>query len=213
MYYDPIMVTGDSIANSYRRSGTSSSHPLRQRTDYGTQPLPGPMVKSFSRQSEDQLIHQSSTSSHQMQYRICAFSDGQVGDLSIGDPPILVAPCPPNREPFAKGSATGSFSACSSRRADRAPLRAIHPSIAQEFLQAIGNPSLRQAANFSAQPNLGPPQPGQQQPDLGMVLSRPIFEPSYQFYNAQPREDPCMALTYLPLHKLTPYIQPVNLPP
>ncbi|ERN17982.1 hypothetical protein AMTR_s00046p00103820 [Amborella trichopoda] len=126
----------------------------------------------------------------------------------IGDPPIPVDPCPPSREHSARGSSTRSSSSRNSRRADQAPLRAAQPSvrlaiepsmaqfplgasqpevdnlidparIAQAILQAIGNPSLGQAKNFSAQPNLGPPQPGQEQLDSGMVPSRPIFELSY----------------------------------
>ncbi|ERM96900.1 hypothetical protein AMTR_s00074p00075100 [Amborella trichopoda] len=158
MYYDPSMVVRESdiesTANSYQRSGTSSGCSSRQRVaipwDYGTQPLPRPVVRSPSHQFKDQRSRQSD---------------------NRGDPSIPVAPHPPTLENSGSGSATGSSSAHSSCRTDQAQLRASQISvrlaanlsmaqfslgasqpvvenivdlarIAQAVLQAIRNPSL-----------------------------------------------------------------------
>ncbi|ERM95752.1 hypothetical protein AMTR_s00023p00247350 [Amborella trichopoda] len=68
----------------------------------------------------------------------------------------------------------------------------------------MGNPSLGHAAKFSAQSNLGTPQPDQGQLDMGMIPNRPALDPSYQFYNPQPKETPPMAPVYPPPHQPTP---------
>ncbi|ERN17963.1 hypothetical protein AMTR_s00046p00084060 [Amborella trichopoda] len=74
MYNDPSMVAGEldteSTTNSYRRSGTSSGHPSRQCVailrDYGTQPQLGPVVRSHSRQTGNQLSRRFGSKDHQV---------------------------------------------------------------------------------------------------------------------------------------------------
>ncbi|ERN02391.1 hypothetical protein AMTR_s00096p00102130 [Amborella trichopoda] len=163
-------------------SGTSIDRPSGQCVaitwDYGAEPLPGSVVRSGAVLQQAEVLP---PSRRRTQDRVSACGGGQAGDLSIGDPPVLITPRPPSRVHSTKGSATRSFNVCSSRGANQAPLRVAQPSIrlapnpsvdkfpqgmsqqvvdnpvdsnriAQAVLQAMGNPSLGHTTN--SQPNI-----------------------------------------------------------
>ncbi|ERN00628.1 hypothetical protein AMTR_s00091p00133700 [Amborella trichopoda] len=168
-----------------------------------------------------------------MRDNICAFSGEHADELNISDPSIPTIPPAPDREHSVRNSVIRTSIPHSSRKADRPPLGAtphnvgaipdlsmaeitlgasslmigstIDPAwIAQPVLQAIRNPTLRHATNLSTQLYLGPPQYNRAQHDPIMVPDQPPLNPSYHFYNPQPREAPPMVATYPSAYHLTP---------